>query len=59
MVSLGLLTPVRIPTTGEEDAEGARLDDETRAPEIQVLMTNEVLVHTDDDNEPTRASHTT
>ncbi|OJA15919.1 hypothetical protein AZE42_11219, partial [Rhizopogon vesiculosus] len=59
MVSLGLLALVRVPTTGEEDAEGARLNDETRAPEIQILMTNETLVHIDDDEEPRRDDHTT
>ncbi|OAX37210.1 MFS general substrate transporter [Rhizopogon vinicolor AM-OR11-026] len=59
MVSLGLLALVRSPTTGEDDAEGARLNDETQAPEIQILMTNEALVHIDDDEEPRRDDHTT
>jgi len=59
MVSLGLLALVRVPTTGEEDTEGARLDDETQAPEIQILMTNETLVHIDDDEGPRRDDHTT
>ncbi|OJA18420.1 hypothetical protein AZE42_06989 [Rhizopogon vesiculosus] len=59
MVSLGLLALVRSPTTGEDDAEGARLNNETQAPEIQTLMTNEALVHIDDDEEPRRDNHTT
>jgi len=59
MVSLSLLALVRSPTTGEDDAEGARLNDETQAPEIQILMTNEALVHIDDDEEPRRDDHTT
>jgi hypothetical protein len=59
MVSLGLLALVRLPTTGGEDAEGARLNDETQAPEIQILITSEALVHIDDDEEPRRDDYTT
>ncbi|OAX30925.1 hypothetical protein K503DRAFT_148240 [Rhizopogon vinicolor AM-OR11-026] len=59
MVALGLLALVRSPTMDEEDTEGARLNDETRAPETQILITNEALVHIDDDEEPRRDDHTT
>ncbi|OJA15917.1 hypothetical protein AZE42_11217 [Rhizopogon vesiculosus] len=54
MVALGLLALVRSPTMDEEDTEGARLNDETRASETQILITNETLVPIDDDEEPRR-----
>jgi hypothetical protein len=60
MVSLILLALVRAPSAGEDDAEGARSNDETEAPEIQILITREdTLVHIDDDEESGRDAHTT
>jgi len=52
MISLVLLVLVHPPTTGEDDAEVARSDDEAQTPEIQILITREdTLVHIDGDEE--------
>ncbi|KAG1756634.1 major facilitator superfamily domain-containing protein [Suillus paluster] len=60
-ISLVLLALVHPPTSDEDDAEGARLNDEMQVPEIRVTtMREDTLVHIDEDEEPRgNDAHTT
>ncbi|KAG1754617.1 major facilitator superfamily domain-containing protein [Suillus lakei] len=52
IISLVLLALVHLPTTSEDDAEGAILNDETEVPVIRVTITREdTLIHIDEDEE--------